>query len=344
MKEIFILSPIGLLGENLDSIKDQLAGISAEEEILVHIDSPGGDVPAGFAIFNFFKGLPNKVITRIEGQAASISSIIALAGDRIEISETADLMIHNAWTELAGDHDKLRKTADDLEGLSDRLINVYHAKSGIPREELATMMDKETILDSKRALELGFVDAIVNSVTAMAMAKNRLTQNNIRMSNFEKFMARMGFKAETTTTETKVVKTDEPESLPVVAQEEEEVAPTPSPEGPSPEERMTEMEEQLATIQNTLSELTGEGGLNEKLEAMSQALFNLVPEGGENISAMVEKKINTALGKVTSTRQPPIAQEAGNRTIGGSPRRFSAIKDRQIQAGTKGRARARHEK
>ena len=345
MADIFILDTIGFFGASLDDIKDQLVDLPESEEVTVHIDSAGGDVPAGFAIYNFLKGLPNQVTTRIEGQAASIASIIALAGDTVEISETADMMIHNAWTQAVGDHEDLRKTADNLEDVTDRLVNVYQNKTGLSEERIKELMTEETILSAADALSMGFVDAIVNKVNAMAMAKNRLNQTYYVMNNFEKFMSRMGFRAE-----------QKPDDPPKPA-EEEKPAEAPQEE-PKPAEETPQADPEALTLESLKAELKAEQELRiktqaklaeleaipEQIEQLSQALFNFVGAEGDNVVSVVRKEINSALAGITSNHQTPVAQEAGNIPQGGYQPRFTTLKQRQQEAGKRAYARARNQK
>lgn len=148
-------------------------GISAQEftdaipqdakEITVRINSPGGAVGDGLAIYNYLKDHPARVETIVDGYAASMASVIMLAGDVVKVHSGSIVMIHNPWTTTAGNSDELRKTADDLDVHADALKAIYLERTGIDAEELKALMDGETYLTGEAALELGFADAVVEN-------------------------------------------------------------------------------------------------------------------------------------------------------------------------------------
>lgn len=127
-------------------------------EITVRINSPGGDVFDGISIYNRLKQHPAKVIVQIDGLAASIASIIALAGDEVVIGEGALYMIHLPWTFAMGNRNELDNTINRLMDVEEQLVSIYAKKSGLGRAEIKAMLEKETWLDADQAIEQGFVD------------------------------------------------------------------------------------------------------------------------------------------------------------------------------------------
>jgi len=136
----------------------------ANGDITVEISSPGGSVFQGIEIFNalkkYDKGTVTVVITSL---AASIASYIALAGDEIKANDNAVYMIHNASVFVGGDHNKLRKSADIVAGLSKILANKYVEMTGKKEKEIQKMMDEETFFYGAEMVEAGFVGSIVET-------------------------------------------------------------------------------------------------------------------------------------------------------------------------------------
>ena len=134
----------------------------------VHINSGGGEVFAGQAIYNMLKRYDGEVTVYIDGLAASIASVIAMAGDRIIMPANALMMIHNAWTIGAGNKGELRKLADELDLLDGTIRDVYAARSGGEAQTFAEMMDAETWFTAEEALSAGLVDEVEENKTIAA--------------------------------------------------------------------------------------------------------------------------------------------------------------------------------
>lgn len=131
------------------------------EDVEVYINSYGGDVYSGSQIYTMLKDYDGKVTTIITGLAASMASVIAMAGDVVKISPVGSLMIHNVSTYAEGDKKVMTKEAETLHGFDKTLTNAYRLKTGLDQEELLGLMDKETWLTPSEALEKGFVDEIL---------------------------------------------------------------------------------------------------------------------------------------------------------------------------------------
>lgn len=136
--------------------------------IHVRINSPGGDVFDGVAIYNRLKQHKAKKIVYIDGLAASIASIIALAGDEIIIGEGALYMIHLPWTYTGGNRMDLENTANRLMDVEEQMLGIYAKKTKIDRSEIRSMLEKETWMGAGDAIELGFVDREVEETSPIA--------------------------------------------------------------------------------------------------------------------------------------------------------------------------------
>jgi ATP-dependent protease ClpP protease subunit len=136
------------------------------DQITCRINSLGGVVSEGFDIFNILKEHPAKVTTRISGVAASISSIIALAGDTVEMYANSMYMIHDPYAQFQDGTPPMRETellrsAELLKTMRSQMYAIYCAKTGLKEEEIASLCANETWMDAKRAKELGFVDRVL---------------------------------------------------------------------------------------------------------------------------------------------------------------------------------------
>jgi len=159
-----------------------------QKQIDLHINSPGGSVMDGIGIYNLIKNHPAHVTTFIDGWAASIASIIALAGDEVVMAENGSFMIHNpeGTAILRGDADFIetesQKVTAALRQITDSMIGTYMAKSGKTDPEIRELLKKETWMTAKQAKEFGFIDEIAEEMDMAACAK------------FIPIMAKAGFK------------------------------------------------------------------------------------------------------------------------------------------------------
>lgn len=176
MNEIFIYDDIGPDWAGMVSAKfviDELKKF-AGEPVTIRINSPGGFVSEGQAIYNALRRHSQqggKVTTAVDALAASIASYIAMAGDEIEMAENAMLMIHKAWTWMAGNADDFRKEAGVLDKFDDTLADTYVARSKQDKEKVLQMLADETWLTAKEAVELGFADTIGTPLNIAANVK-----------------------------------------------------------------------------------------------------------------------------------------------------------------------------
>nr|WP_262504354.1 ClpP-like prohead protease/major capsid protein fusion protein [Sphingobium sp. KCTC 72723] len=137
----------------------------------MRINSPGGYVMEGLAIFNAIVGAKaagRKVTVHIDGLAASMASVIAMAGDEIIMADNALMMIHNPWDVAIGDARELRAAADKLDIIRDQLVRIYSGQTGISADDLIVMLDAETWLTSEQALEQNFITSVSEASSASA--------------------------------------------------------------------------------------------------------------------------------------------------------------------------------
>lgn len=149
-------------GVTLKRIDAALRAIG-ERDVTVYINSPGGDMFEGIAIYHRLQEHSHQVTTKVLGMAASAASIVFLAGKKREVASSAFLMIHNCWTWLAGNRHYLRDIADDMEEFDAAMADLYAETSGQPVEDMAELMDDETYIRGKRAVELGLATGLLSS-------------------------------------------------------------------------------------------------------------------------------------------------------------------------------------
>jgi len=166
--EVMIFDEIGLWGVTAKDFATALKAIPEDHAITVRINSPGGSVFDGYAIFNALKARASQVTTKIEGIAASMASIIALAGSKVTAAANSIVMIHNPAGGVAGDSEDMRKMADLLDKLTGQLVGIYAAKTGLPEGEVRAAMDAETWFTGAEAKEWGLVDEVTDEIQVAA--------------------------------------------------------------------------------------------------------------------------------------------------------------------------------
>lgn len=139
--------------------KDDL--LSGDGDITVWINSPGGDCVAAAQIYNMLMEYKGGVTVKVDGIAASAASVIAMAGDAVLMSPVSMLMIHNPMTVAMGDSEELKKAVEMLAEVKESIINAYELKTGLSRAKISHLMDAETWMDARKAVELGFADGIM---------------------------------------------------------------------------------------------------------------------------------------------------------------------------------------
>lgn len=165
--ELLIYDEIGFWGITAKDVLLALRGITAKE-IQVRVNSPGGDVMDGVAIYNLLKGHGAKITVHIDGMAASIASVIALAGDEVLMADNAFFMIHDPWAITIGTAGEHRKTADVLDKVSGVILDTYMKRVEASREQVETWMNEETWFTADEAKDAGFIDEIAEATPVKA--------------------------------------------------------------------------------------------------------------------------------------------------------------------------------
>ncbi|MEG7877487.1 Clp protease ClpP [Bacillus cereus group sp. Sample62] len=164
----------GYYAHSAKSFKQELDNMGDINTLNVYINSPGGDVFEGVAIYNMLKRHKAHVNVHVDGLAASIASVIAMAADTIHMPSNAMMMIHNAWLYTAGNSNDLREAADMLDKVNTSIRQSYMQKAGdgISEEDLTKLMDDETWLTAQECLDYGLCD-VVESATEIAASVNK---------------------------------------------------------------------------------------------------------------------------------------------------------------------------
>jgi ATP-dependent Clp endopeptidase proteolytic subunit ClpP len=159
----------GVVGEDVRA-SDILAKLQAEkgDSIEVNIMSPGGSVIEGMAIYDALRNSGKKIITRALGQAASIASIIFMAGDEREVGDNAEIMIHNAMVFAGGNKHELSSFIDRLDGIDTKLINIYATRTNLNEDQVRALLDNETFMDADEAVEKGFATCKADALAMVA--------------------------------------------------------------------------------------------------------------------------------------------------------------------------------
>jgi len=174
--------------------------MAGDGDIVVWINSPGGDVIAGAQIYNMLMDYPGNVTVKIDGIAASAASVIAMAGTTVEMSPVSLLMVHNPATLAWGESEDMQRAMDMLGEVKESIINAYEIKTSLPREEISQLMDAETWMNAHKAVELGFADTIMtrpsesvtNTTAPTALIFSRVAVTNslkdkiLKQSNIKK--------------------------------------------------------------------------------------------------------------------------------------------------------------
>ena len=165
--DIYIFDEIGTYGVTAQDFISEIKGLK-DMPINLRINSLGGDVFDGMAMYNVIKRRDAKTTVYIEGIAASIATIIALGADEVVMAENSLFMIHNAWGGASGEAKDMRKTAETLEKITSELTDIYVKKTGLSYDAVAQMMDEETWLNAEEAYKLRFIDTISDSIKVAA--------------------------------------------------------------------------------------------------------------------------------------------------------------------------------
>lgn len=249
---VFLYDEIGAIGSRgIDIVR--LSKNYAGQNLSVRINSPGGGVIEGIAILNALDRHEGGVTIHIDGLAASMASVIAMAGQKTYIAENAMMMIHNPWTIAAGDAEELRKNAELLDKMKGILVNAYAKKTGMDTAVITALMDDETWLDAEDAVELGFADEISKPMAAAAS----LTRFDL-MDRWQSFSAGFDIRE-------KKSKTDSKMNL---------IERLTSPSSAEAQDRIVDLEAQISQHDSVVSEHVAKLGVAEA--ALQEATTEIV--------------------------------------------------------------------
>lgn len=131
-----------------------------KKDVTVKINSPGGDMFEGIAIYNLLRKHPAKITVEVMGWAASAASIIAMAGDEVRMGLGTFMMVHNAWGGVIGNRHDMRDAAEMFDGFDSAIADIYEARTEQPRKAITDLMDAETFMGPKDAVAKGFADSV----------------------------------------------------------------------------------------------------------------------------------------------------------------------------------------
>lgn len=191
------ISSDGWYGISANDISDQLASANGKP-LNIYINSYGGEVFEGFAIYNTLKNYGGYKTVYIDGIAASIASVIAMSGDKVIMNEASMMMIHNASGLAYGNAEEMQKVVNALEQINEVIRGVYMNKTGMEESQIKELMDNETYLKPQECIDYGFADEILNGKVEeedTTVAMNNLMDSFANRINQLKEIKELGFEA-----------------------------------------------------------------------------------------------------------------------------------------------------
>lgn len=176
-----IFDDIGAYGVSAKSFLNDLRTVTTDE-VDVEINSPGGDVFAGLAIYNGLRASGKKINVKVLGLAASAASLVAMAGDTIEMPENAFMMVHNPWGFAMGGADEMRNTADVLDKIGTGLVSTYAKRTGKTDQEITALLDAETWMTAQEAVDAGFATSVTAALAVKASYSEDRLPENVRLA------------------------------------------------------------------------------------------------------------------------------------------------------------------
>jgi len=291
MNKLRLDGVIGMDDSSAESFQSRIEALNLkpEDELSIIINSEGGSVFEGFAIYNKLRALPNKINVKIEGLCGSIATLIALAADHVQMSEVALWMIHRSSSMVQGNQEELKKEIEVLENIDSTLINVYAGKTGLDKEEIEALISKETFYTAEEALKAGFIDEIVDRVEERIAAHIKINKHTIM--NLKQFFAQ--FK-ETAVEETVV-----------------EVTPVETPAETTPELSLESVNERVGMLTEQISNLAA---VVEGLVEAMQTEEIPTPVSPEEVETIVEARLKAQIEALPKTSgKTPQANGAFNK-------------------------------
>ena len=284
--DVYIFDEIGTFGLTAQSFIEEIKSYK-DTPISLHINCVGGDVFEGMAIYNVLKKRTARTTVYIEGIAASMGSVIALAGDEVVMAENSLFMIHNAWGGAMGEATEIRKTAALLDKISGEIADIYTKKTNLPYNRVKEMMDEETWLSADEAFNLGFIDSISDAIKVAAKydvskfknitdkeIQNKLSVNLKSKKMTEELKNWFNAKVEEIITKVKASnesETEDVKEVEVMMADEKEVS-----------EKLTGFEAKVTELDSFVAELAGEKEtLAQEVERLNALLSKADAKGTE---------------------------------------------------------------
>jgi len=282
--DVYIFDEIGSFGVNAQSFISEIKDYK-NTPLNVHLNCVGGDVFEGMAIYNVLKKRSARTTVYIEGIAASMGSVVALAADEVIMAENSLFMIHNAWGGAMGEADDLKRTAGVLEKISNEIASIYVKKTNLPLNEVKEMMDEETWLNAQEALDLGFINSVSDAIKVAAKydvskfknitdeeIKNKLSINLKSKTMTDELKNWFNAKIEDIITRAKSDDVNvEAEEIEVTIADEEEVV-----------EKLTNFEAKVTELSGLITDLEGDKEtLTEEVERLNALVSKADARGTE---------------------------------------------------------------
>ena len=284
--DVYIFDEIGTFGLTAQSFIEEIKSYK-DTPMSLHINCVGGDVFEGMAIYNVLKKRTARTTVYIEGIAASMGSVIALAGDEVVMAENSLFMIHNAWGGAMGEATEIRKTAALLDKISGEIADIYTKKTNLPYNRVKEMMDQETWLSADEAFNLGFIDSISDAIKVAAKydvskfknitdkeIQNKLSVNLKSKKMTEELKNWFNAKVEEIITKVKASnesETEDVKEVEVMMADEKEVS-----------EKLTGFEAKVTELDSFVAELAGEKEtLAQEVERLNALLSKADAKGTE---------------------------------------------------------------
>jgi ATP-dependent Clp endopeptidase proteolytic subunit ClpP len=284
--DVYIFDEIGTFGLTAQSFIEEIKSYK-NTPMSLHINCVGGDVFEGMAIYNVLKKRTARTTVYIEGIAASMGSVIALAGDEVVMAENSLFMIHNAWGGAMGEATEIRKTAALLDKISGEIADIYTKKTNLPYNKVKEMMDEETWLSADEAFNLGFIDSISDAIKVAAKydvskfknitdkeIQNKLSVNLKSKKMTEELKNWFNAKVEEIITKVKASnesETEDVKEVEVMMADEKEVS-----------EKLTGFEAKVTELDSFVAELVGEKEtLTQEVERLNALLSKADAKGTE---------------------------------------------------------------
>ncbi|OWJ48686.1 peptidase S14 [Pseudomonas aeruginosa] len=285
--EILLYDEIGVWGITAQQFARELKALGDLSLISLRIHSPGGDVFEGTAIYNLLKNHPARVEAHVDGLAASMASVIAMAADTIYMPENAMMMVHRPWGIQGGEADDMRRYADLLEKIEGTMVAAYMAKTGKSEEDIKSLLKAETWMDGREAVEAGFADQLTEPLAAAAQLTSKRMKEFAHMP--EALKALMQPRA----------------STPAAA------AATPSPAAPASQQAPAAPDEAAVRAQINAAENTRREGIRAVFQPFAASHGEMLNEVLLDSSVTIEQAQAKLLASLASGATPSAGPSSG---------------------------------